>query len=181
MLRGRRLALAAAVWGVIRRRHLTMGRGGHGGGGFGGHGGGGFGHGGFGHGGFGHGGLFWGPGFGMYGPMWMGLWFGPPWMRGPLIFYLLFVLLYALGIEWCDWRCDDPQLVGYFGFGWFCALLCMIAGLSCLALWAAPLKDTRASMVRDSKQTCGRAAMQPVFAAGLALVGTALAWLVLSW
>ena len=73
-----------------------MGRGGHGGGGFGGHGGGGFGHGGFGHGGFGHGGLFWGPGFGMYGPMWMGLWFGPPWMRGPLIFYLIFVLLYAL-------------------------------------------------------------------------------------
>ena len=45
------------------------------------------------------------------------------------------------------------------------------------ALWAAPLKDTRASMVRDSKQTCGRAAMHPVFAAGLALVGTALAWL----
>ena len=65
--------------------------------------------------------------------------------------------------------------------GWFCALLCMIAGLSCLALWAAPLKDTRASMVRDSKQTCGRAAMHPVFTAGLALVGTALAWLVLSW
>ena len=128
-----------------------MGRGGHGGGGFGGHGGGGFGHGGFGHGGFGHGGLFWGPGFGMYGPMWMGLWFGPPWMRGPLIFYLVFVLLYALGMsvfyywyeeehcarecetmpsgrEWCDWRCDDQQLVGYFGFGWFCALLLLLCG-----------------------------------------------------
>ena len=65
--------------------------------------------------------------------------------------------------------------------GWFCALLCMIAGLSCLALWAAPLKDTRASMVRDSKQTCGRAAMHPIFTAGLALVGASLAWLVLSW
>ena len=45
------------------------------------------------HGGFGHGG-FMGPRFGlfgpmgMWGPMWFGLWFGPPWMRGPLFLYL---------------------------------------------------------------------------------------------
>ena len=54
-------------------------------------------HGGFGP-GFGHGGPFFFGGPFMWGPMWMGLWFGPPWMRGPFFFYFLFLLAYCLGV-----------------------------------------------------------------------------------
>ena len=106
------------------------------------------------HGGFGHGG-FMGPRFGlfgpmgMWGPMWFGLWFGPPWMRGPLFLYFAFLLLYCIGVSifssiyysTCDDdsagfgpgrrgydACGAQQAVGVFSLLYFFALIFCVCG-----------------------------------------------------
>ena len=50
-----------------------------------------------------------------WGPPWMGLWFGPPWMRSAMLLYLIFFVLYFMGVsifyyfwesEYCTRECS---------------------------------------------------------------------------